>query len=173
MDLKQCIKTRRSIRKYKDKTFSKEILEDIIDSVRYAPSSHNTQPWDFIVVDKKELKEQLSQVHQWAGFAKDSATIIAVCYDTNKCKWSPSKFANPAIAATYILLSAHEAGLGACWIFIKDSEEPEIEKKVKSILGVPKFIDIFCMISLGYPDETPDDKDLRDLKDLIHYNKWN
>ena len=172
MDLKNCIKTRRSIRKYKDQKVPKELIEDIIDSVRYAPSSHNTQPWDFIIVDKKELKEHLSQVHQWAGFAKDSDKIIVVCYDTNKCKWSPSKFANPAIAATYILLNAHDAGLGACWIYIKDSEEPEIEKKVKSILNIPDFLDVLCMIPIGYPDETPGDKDLRNLNDLMHFNKW-
>jgi len=148
------------------------MIENIIDSVRYAPSSHNTQPWDFIVIDKKELKDQLSQVHQWAGFAKDSAVIIVVCYDTNKCKWSPSKFANPAIAASYILLSAHDAGLGACWIYIKDSEEPDIEKKVKNILNIPDFLDVLCMIPIGYPDETPGDKDIRSLDDMIHMNEW-
>ncbi len=172
MDLKKCIQTRRSIRKYKDKEIPKEVIEDIINSVRYAPSSHNTQPWDFIVVDKKEIKEQLSQVHQWAGFAKDSAAIIVVCFDTNKCKWSPLKYANASVAATYILLGAHDAGLGACWIYIKDTEEPDIEKKVKSILNTPDFLEVLCMIPIGYPDETPDDKDMRDLNDMIHMNEW-
>ena len=53
MDALTCIKTRRSIRQYKDKPIGNDILKEIIDAARLAPTARNTQPWHFIVVTEK------------------------------------------------------------------------------------------------------------------------
>ena len=53
MELMEGILSRRSVRKYEDKPISKEILERIIKAGQYAPSAHNTQPWEFLVIQEK------------------------------------------------------------------------------------------------------------------------
>ena len=50
MELKETIKNRRSIRKYKNSKISKEIIDDLIDCARLAPSAKNRQPWKFVIV---------------------------------------------------------------------------------------------------------------------------
>ena len=54
MELKETIKNRRSIRKYKNIEISKEIIEDLIDCARLAPSAKNRQPWKFVVITNKD-----------------------------------------------------------------------------------------------------------------------
>ena len=56
----KCIKERRSIRNFLDKKIPKEIIEEIIEAGKYAPSAEDRQPWKFIVVTKKELIQELS-----------------------------------------------------------------------------------------------------------------
>ena len=48
------IKNRRSIRKYSDKKISTSIIHELIDIATYAPSSHNKQPWEFVVKRNKK-----------------------------------------------------------------------------------------------------------------------
>lgn len=55
------IKKRRSIRKYSSRTVSKEILSEILEAASWAPSAHNAQPWRFIVLIDKTLKQDLAE----------------------------------------------------------------------------------------------------------------
>ncbi len=57
----KCIKERRSIRNYLDKEVPKEIIEEIIEAGKYAPSAENRQPWKFIVITDKVLIKELSE----------------------------------------------------------------------------------------------------------------
>lgn len=61
----EVIKARRSIRKYLDKEIPKEILEDIVDCGRLAPSGYNKQPWVFVVVVDKEMKKSCKCNYFW------------------------------------------------------------------------------------------------------------
>jgi F420 biosynthesis protein FbiB-like protein len=55
------IKTRRSIRKYSSRRVSTEILSEILEAARWAPSAHNSQPWRFIVLIDESLKRDLAE----------------------------------------------------------------------------------------------------------------
>ena len=61
MELKETIKNRRSIRKYKNTEISKEIIEDLIDCARLAPSAKNRQPWKFVIVTNN-IKNQIADI---------------------------------------------------------------------------------------------------------------
>jgi len=56
------IKSRRSVRSYLDKDIPKELVEDIIEAGRYAPSALNKQPWEFVVISDKKLIKELSEI---------------------------------------------------------------------------------------------------------------
>ncbi|MEW5819309.1 MAG: nitroreductase family protein, partial [Cyanobacteriota bacterium] len=59
MDLFEAIKTRKSVRKFKDDIPSKDDVKKIIDAARLAPSGHNKQNWYFIVIYNKDVQKQL------------------------------------------------------------------------------------------------------------------
>jgi nitroreductase len=172
MDVFDCIKTRKSIRKYLDKDIPDETIRKLIDCARHAPSSHNCQSWEFVIIKDKKTKEKLSTVHKWSGFVKNAPIVIVVCYDKKKLKFAPSDMLNPAIAAENLLLAAQAIGLGACWVYVKSFDEPEIEQDVKKILNIPEDISVLCMVPIGYPDEKPEPKKLRSIEEMIHFEKW-
>jgi nitroreductase len=61
-DLLELMKTRRSIRRYQDKDVPDELLEQIMEAGRWAPSGDNGQPWRFVVVRDPETKRALSRI---------------------------------------------------------------------------------------------------------------
>lgn len=86
MSLLDVIFRRRSIRRYKSKPVPDDVLKNILEAGRLAPSGGNDQPWHFIVVADSEIKRELSK-GVWRRFIKDSVFIIVGCgekYD----KWS-------------------------------------------------------------------------------------
>ncbi len=60
-DLLKTIKTRRAIRKYADRPVPRANIETILEAARWAPSSHNRQPWRFAVLTDTAKKAQLAQ----------------------------------------------------------------------------------------------------------------
>jgi coenzyme F420-0:L-glutamate ligase / coenzyme F420-1:gamma-L-glutamate ligase len=54
------LQSRRSVRKYQDRPVSRELIEQVIEAARWAPSPHGRQPWRFVVLTKQELKLQLA-----------------------------------------------------------------------------------------------------------------
>ena len=54
MELMEGLLTRRSVRKFQDKPIPKELLEKVVEAGEYAPSAHNTQPWEFLIIQDKE-----------------------------------------------------------------------------------------------------------------------
>ena len=74
MEALQCIKTRRSVRKYSDQPVTREVLDAVFDAVTYAPSWKNTQSVRYTVVDSAELKAKIAE-EAVLGFALNQKTI--------------------------------------------------------------------------------------------------
>jgi FMN reductase (NADPH) len=58
----ELLKSRRSIRAYKPDPIPDEYIQKIIEAARWAPSGGNSQPWEFIVIKKKELKDRIADL---------------------------------------------------------------------------------------------------------------
>ena len=72
-----------------------------------------------------------------------------------------------AIAVENMILVAHEAGLGACWVAAFN------ENKVKEVLRIPKEVRLIAMIPLGHPAEKKDPvTERKSLDEIIHYEHW-
>ena len=78
MDTLQAIKSRVSIRTYKNRAIPKHILEDIVDCGRLAPTGYNHQPWIFLVVTDPVIKHQIAQAATYGTFIKDAGACIAI-----------------------------------------------------------------------------------------------
>jgi len=162
------IKTRRSRRKFLDKKIPDEILEKIINAGRYAPSSMNSQPWEFIIVKDNEIKKKLAELK-----GKDNEecllgakVIIVVCVDMEK---SATRWVEDGVcAAMNILLTIHELGLGAVYVTGYNNQDSEITEGIKKTLSLPGNIMPVVLIPLGYPDpnEKIEEKELREIKGI-------
>ncbi len=158
------IKERRSVRKYKAKEISKEILEELIDCAHLAPSARNDQPWEFIIVTKKETLNKLGEVITTGSFIRDAAACIIVCGTEN------GHLVEDGCAATEnIMIAAYSLGIGTCWVA---GFNRVYNNEVKKVLGIPEDKDIVSFIPLGYPDEKPEMKSKRSLNDIIHWEKY-
>ena len=148
------IETRRSIRKFLKRPVEPEIIEKLVAAALRAPSSHDRSPWELIVVTDTELLAKLSLAKEkGADFLKGASLGIVVAADPGK---SDVWIEDVSIAATFILLAAHDMGLGGCWIQIRErrhNESTTAEAYICQILKIPQHLKVECIIGLGYPGE--------------------
>lgn len=164
--------TRRSIRKYQDRKVEKEVIEQLMKTAVVSPSGRNGRPYEFVVVDDKEIIKKLAHSKEsGAQFAENAPLMIVTLYH----EYSTGED-DACIASTIIQLKAHELGLGSCWLQTKGkigTNGKTCHENIREILNLPKDIYISNMISLGYPaEERPayTEKDMDMTK--VHFNKW-
>lgn len=79
MFLEAGLLTRRSVRQFeKDREIPQSDIDDILKIAMYAPSARNTQPWEFVVVKDKKMRDKIAEVHPYAKFLKDASLAIVV-----------------------------------------------------------------------------------------------
>ena len=83
METMNAIFSRRSIRKYLPKPVTRDLIENILKAGMNAPSAGDEQPWHFVIIDKHDLLEKISEIHPYAKMLKDAPAAIIVCGDQN------------------------------------------------------------------------------------------
>jgi len=165
METIECIKTRRSIRRFTDQPVSDEVLKEILEAVRWAPSWRNTQCWRIIVVKDPSIKASLSQLLSENNPAtkgvQEAPLLLVLCAQLgisgytekgpagNKGDWF---MFDAALAAQTLCLAAHALGLGTA--HVGNIKHAEVDK----LLGLPEDTVSVEIIPLGYPAQTPDPK---------------
>lgn len=161
MSLLDLIFRRRSIRRYRSEPIPDDVLKNILEAGRLAPSADNAQPWHFVVITEPKNKEKLSR-GRWNRFIKDSAATIVGCgYAANE--WSTI---DVTIALENMVIAAEAQGVGSCWI--GDFKEEE----VKELLGIPDNLKVVGLVSFGYPAEKPNPPSKKSLEAIVHYNRF-
>jgi len=77
----EAIKNRRSIRKYKSDQVPDEVILELLECARLAPSGHNSQPWRFVVLKDGGIKKELRRCAYGLQFVESAPCIIACCVD--------------------------------------------------------------------------------------------
>ena len=78
MDAIEALKGRRSVRVYDEKPVPREIIEEIVDTARLAPSANNSQPWEFIVVTDRDMRAKVAGMTDYGKFIAQSGACIVV-----------------------------------------------------------------------------------------------
>ena len=165
MDVLEAIRERRSIRNYEPRAVPEEKVTQILEAGRWAPSASNSQPWKFIVVKDKEVRNELARVATYGRFISQAPVAIAVVIDPHA---SNHPVEDGAAATQNMLLAAHALGLGTCWIGSYDSS---YEESAKEVLGIARGKRLLALISLGYPAEAPG-KSRMELSELVCYDRY-
>ncbi len=166
MHVFEAIKQRCSVRRYKDREIEKEKIIKVLESARLAPSARNRQPWRFIVIQNREIKERLYQASKYQNFIREAPVVIAAVATSTDYKMScgiPAHYVDLSIAVTQMMLVAVEEGLGTCWIgaFYQD--------KVKKILSLKPHEEVVALLTLGYPDIQPFLKERKPLEEIVEW----
>ncbi len=165
METKDCIQSRRSIRRYTGQHISRETLEQIVSLASYAPSWKNTQVARYTAVADRAVIDRIAN-ECVLGFAHN-AGILQNCnllvvqtilvkrsgYErdgsfstTQGTHWESF---DAGIAAQTFCLAAHDLGIGTCILGVFD------EKKVAELINVPSTQAVSALIAMGYPAENP------------------
>jgi nitroreductase len=169
MDVFETILSRRSIRQFTTRSVQQEMQEKILRAAMQAPSARNTQSWQFVVIDDREILKKISKFHPYADMLREAPLAIAVCGDC-RLEGSVDYLAlNCAAATENILLVSHFFGFGAVWLGIYPREQ-RIEN-LSILLNLPDDIIPISLVAIGHPKETRQSAD-RFSPDKIHYNHW-
>lgn len=155
------IKSRRSVKKYKDTPVKREDIEKIVEAGTWAATGLNKQSPIILVVTNKEVREKLSRLN--AG--KDpfhradpfygAPCVLVVLAD----KSVHTRVYDGSLVMGNMLLAAHSLGLGACWIHrAKETFETDEGKQILKELGIEGEYEGVGNCIVGYPDMTPADK---------------
>jgi len=169
MEITEAIRSRRSIRKYQDRSIEEEKLLRVLDTGRMAPSARNLQDWKFIVVRDQDKRKMLSEAANGQPYVEKASAVIVGCATEPENIMPCGQYCYPidlAIALDHMSLAATAEGLGSCWIGAFQ------EDKVKEILDIPEKIRVVAMLILGYPAESPAARPRRKLDEIVVYDEW-
>jgi nitroreductase len=154
-DMIELLRKRRSIRKFTGEKVAPETIELLIEALLRSPSSRGINPWEFVVVDDRELLAGLSRAKEHgAEFLKNAPLAIVVCADETR---SDVWIEDCSIASIIVQLVALSVGLGSCWAQIRKRMHEDgrpAEEYIRELLGLPDHFKVESIIGIGHPAET-------------------
>jgi nitroreductase len=167
VDILNLLRSRRSIRVYQDKPISQDLLLQILEAGRWAPSGANLQPWHFIVVTDAETRRRIGEVARFffikSPHVEKAPAILVLGFDTRKGRYGRY---DVTLAGGNMMTMATSLGLGTCWIGAFDQPE------VKRILEIPDQIEVIGLITLGYSNEKAETPPRIELEKIVHWESW-
>lgn len=177
MELRNAIELRRSIRKFKNIDVPNNLIEDLIDCARLAPSAKNRQPWKFIVV-KNDLKnaitdimiskeKQINNAYSTVSFTANvmkEAPVLILVLNTSSLRCSLMDNISIGGAIEHICLRATDLGLGSLWI----GDIVNSEKEILELINY-RNAEIISAISIGYPNQEPHPRPRKELNEILEW----
>ncbi len=169
MDVIEAINTRRSIRKFTGEVICDEELKIILKAGFQAPSAHNFEPRDYVVIKDRQVIEKITEFHPYAKMLPEAGCGIVVCGDSQKQPEIGFLVADCSASIQNMLLAAHGLGLGAVWCGIYSVEN--LVKSMSDLLNLPEHIIPIGMVVVGKKSADKQPKDRYD-ESKIHYDRW-
>ena len=177
MDFSELIIARQSDRKYLKTPVEREHILKCLEAARLAPSACNSQPWHFVVVTDEDKLTSMAEAAVGLGmnkFTRDVPVMVAVVLEKmnftakvgSLVKNKDYCMLDLGIAVEHFCLQAADLGLGTCIMGWFD------EKRIASLLGVPRGKRVPLIISLGYPDSPVRAKVRKSLDEMSSWNTY-
>jgi nitroreductase len=172
METLKAINNRASYRGgFTDKKVTREQLKTIVQAGIQAPSGCNAQTTGFVIVDEKETIQQIAGICQ-KDFVLGAQAIIVCAVDHTPAYMDMSFHAEDCAAAVEnMLLAITDAGLASVWldgILRRDT----VAKQIGDLLNVPAEREVFIILPVGEPTETPIPKEKCTFEQRASFNKW-
>ncbi|XEO76211.1 Bifunctional F420 biosynthesis protein FbiB [Candidatus Lokiarchaeum ossiferum] len=150
MDVLDCIKSRRSIRKFENQLIPQEIIEEILECGRWAPSGVNFQPWKVFVVSDPNVKEKLAKCTKYSSLILNAPHTFAIFLDQTKQYHYTKHIQSIGAFFQTLLLALHAKGLGGVWL----GEIYNQKDQVSDVFGInDPQLEFMGAIAFGKPAE--------------------
>ena len=169
MELLDVIERRYSVRAYKRDPIDDQVLRQVLEAARVAPTACNRQPFRLIVVQTAERQDELARLYHRVWF-REAPLVVGVFALTDQA-WARRDGArygwvDAAIAMDHLILAATALGLGTCWVAAFDPAA------ARDIFGLPSNVEPVAFTPLGYPADTAPTKSRKSLEQLVRYEHW-
>ena len=179
-DTMKTILNRRSIRRYQEKDIPNEVLDNLLEAARWAPSWANTQAWEFVVVRDRSIKEKIQATvnNRNPSYLAlvNAPVLLVVCGQLKKSGYYndqyPTKFGSDwfmydlGLATQNLCLAAHDSGLGTVIVGLFDHD------RVGEVIKLPANHEVLVLIPLGYPDQNPKPPKRKERDEFVHYDTF-
>ncbi|MDT8862329.1 oxygen-insensitive NADPH nitroreductase [Alkalihalobacillus sp. MEB130] len=180
----ELIQSHRSIRKFTSDSISSEQLEQIIESGRWAPTSHHVQAYSVIVVQDEEKKKKLAALAGNQSYVETCPVFFVICADFYRLKQTSTIHqqafeigeeeqvlvgaVDAALVAQNMLLAARSFNLGGVMIGgIRNDQEA-----VTELLDLPPYTFPVMGLCIGYPDQNPEQKPRLPKEAVVHSEQY-
>lgn len=178
------IKNRRTIRKYSKKDIPDNLLNELLEVACRASTMGGLQLYSIIVTRSDEMKEKLAPLHFNQPMVKNAPVVLTFCADYNRTsEWCRQRKANPGfdnfesffnaaidalLVAQNFCTLAEEKGLGICYL----GTTTYTPMQIIETLELPELVFPVTTVTVGYPDENPEQQDRLPLEGIIHKEKY-
>ena len=160
-------KLRRSVRSYRSEPVPQELIEQVLEAARWAPSGMNMQPWEFVVVTDEELRRQVGRQAVFYGIRSpqvhEAPVVIAVCGHQRR---GPFVRDDCIFAGANLMLAATDCGLSTCWV------GGFREELVEQALGIPDELTVVGLVTLGYAQSEVTPPPKRELESMVQWQHY-
>lgn len=166
MEVFECIRRRRTIREYKSDPIPEDVLEKILQAGRWSPSSSNSQPWHFVVVQDPSTLSELGRIATQGSFISDAPLAIVIVMEN-----APRPQLDAGRAIQQMELIAWSEGLGTCFVGVRIEEQ---QIAVKELLNIPSDLELITIMPYGYRPTSINRTGTprKDLADMVHREKF-
>jgi nitroreductase len=171
MNFAELIRQRYSVRAYKPDPVPDELLAQVLEAGRLAPTAANKQPFRIIVIHTQGREAELGRIYHRGWFVQ-APLILCVCTVRAEA-WKRAMYdgkshadVDATIVMDHMVLAAADLGLGTCWIAAFDPTA------AREVLGLPPEVEPVLFTPLGFPADRLGPKERRPLADLVRYERW-
>jgi nitroreductase len=157
------IRSRRSIRQYRDEPVNDEDLRAILEAGRWAPSGLNNQPWRFVVVRDPLVKKEVAEQTRYRDVVRTASVIIVVFMDNGASYDRVKDCQGIGACLQNMWLAAHALGLGAVWL----GEILKNKDRVAEILSTPDTYELMAVLAVGHPKHREQKSQRKPLLELV------
>ena len=177
MNVTECIKTRRSIRKFKPDPVDHSIIDSIVSSASYSPSWKNTQITRYIAVEDRSVLSEIADKYTPdynSKIIRQAPVLMAVTFVKGRCGFERDgsfttkkedrwQMFDAGVSCQTFCLAAWDKGLGTVIMGVFD------EDGIAELLGIPVDQELGALIALGYPDIEPEAPKRKTVEQLLQY----
>lgn len=177
MNVTECIKTRRSIRKFKPDPVDHSIIDSIVSSASYSPSWKNTQITRYIAVEDRSVLSEIADKYTPdynSKIIRQAPVLMAVTFVKGRCGFERGgsfttkkedrwQMFDAGVSCQTFCLAAWDKGLGTVIMGVFD------EDGIAELLGIPEDQELGALIALGYPDIEPEAPKRKTVEQLLQY----
>ena len=170
MECIESIKTRASVKLYKDKEVSDELISEILAAGMAAPSARNLKPYRIVVIKNRELLNALAALSPSKKMLEKAPICIVIIGNLDIMPDTNYIIQDCSAVTENILIATHSLGLGGCWLGITPNT-PGFYNEVAKLLNCSDKDYIVSLVVIGYPGSEFKPKDDRYTKTSVTYIK--